>query len=171
MHRVLVLATVVSAFLFAGAAAAPASAQQVTHTKDSFSVTFDAPAGTLCDFAYHETDTVVENIVIFGDPDNPTRVIDHQTAYVGHENVDTGFLLSEVDRTSEVFNASDATDKIVGLFWHLRTPSGKLVAHQGGLVEFDTNTGDIIKITPHGFAPDFAAFICPLLGGAPAPGA
>jgi hypothetical protein len=31
---------------------------------------------------------IIENIVIFGDPDNPTRVSDHQTAYVGHRGDD-----------------------------------------------------------------------------------
>jgi hypothetical protein len=53
------------------------------------------------------------------------------------------------------------------MFWALRDASGKLVVQQAGQLVFDTDTGEIVKITPQ-FNPDFAAVICPALGGNPA---
>lgn len=65
------------------------------------------------------------------------------------------------------FDAADARLKVVGLNWHLRTPDGKLVVVQAGQAVFDTNTGELLKITP-ALNPDGAAVICPALGGHPA---
>ena len=38
---------------------------------------------------------------------------------------------------------------------------------QAGQLLFNTDTGEVVKVTPH-FDPDFAAVICPALGGNPA---
>ena len=67
---------------------------------------------------------------------------------------------------TETFNAGDQTLKGVGLFWHLRTPAGKVVVVHAGQTVLDTATGEFVKLTPNS-APDLAAVICPALGGSP----
>jgi hypothetical protein len=74
--------------------------------------------------------------------------------------------LHERDRTSVIFDAKKGTGKNVGVFWHLRNAAGKLVVVQAGQMTFDSN-GNLIKVTPH-LNPDYAAVICPALGGSPA---
>ncbi|HEV8574995.1 MAG TPA: hypothetical protein VGR43_09840 [Dehalococcoidia bacterium] len=157
----------VLALLAFGLAAATARANGPTHFKESFSGTFSIPAGELCDFTYAEEFSGVDNVTIFGDPDNPDRVIIEENLYVKHINVDTGDFVDEYDHLVFQFNAADATFKQIGLFWHLRDPSGKIVVVQAALAVFNTDTGELIKITP-GLNPDFGAVICPALGGSPA---
>jgi hypothetical protein len=83
--------------------------------------------------------------------------------HASHTNVDTGFKLTETDYFSDQFRAG--TEKVVGIQWHLRTTGGKLVVvHAGELV---VSGGEVLKFTPN-FNPDFAAVICPALGGQPA---
>jgi hypothetical protein len=151
--------------LFAGALSAPAAlAAPPTHIlKQTFSGTFSAPAGTLCDFDYYQTFTAVDTGVMF---DDGSFVI-HETQYVTHTNLDTGYTLSEVDYLALNFDASDAQFKQVGVFWHLRNADGKIVVVQAGQLLFDTDTGDLLKFTPN-INPDFAAVLCPALGGQPA---
>jgi hypothetical protein len=65
------------------------------------------------------------------------------------------------------FDAAGARLKAVGLNWHLRTPDGRLVVVGAGQAVFDTNTGELVKITP-ALPPDAAAVLCAALGGHPA---
>jgi hypothetical protein len=155
--------------LFAGALSAPAAlADQPTHViRQTVSGSFSAPAGTLCDFNYQNDFTVVDTGVIFGDPDNPDRVVINETEYNTHINLDTGYTLTEVDQIVFHFDASDATEKNVGIFWHLRDPDGRIVVVQAGQQLFNTDTGELLRVTPN-LNPDFAAVICPALGGQPA---
>jgi hypothetical protein len=146
---------------------APAQAQQVLHTTESFSVQFDNPAGTFCDFNEKEVATIYDNNVIFGDPDNPDKVITYEEEDITHINLDTGYTLTEVDDIVFVFTAADAQLQQVGLFWHLRNPDGKIVVVQAGLITVDTDTGEVLKVTPN-INPDAAAVLCPALGGSPA---
>jgi hypothetical protein len=55
----------------------------------------------------------------------------------------------------------------VGLVWHLRDPNGKIVVVQAGQELFDTNTGELIKVTPAStlMARQYSG---PALGGSPA---
>jgi hypothetical protein len=146
---------------------AAASAAGPTHFQFSDSGTDFAPAGELCDFDYTASFTVEANVVLFGDPDNPTKIIDYVSLAKTHTNADTGYSLSEVDHFAEQVNAGAEQVKQVGVFWHLRDSSGKLVVVQAGQILVDTSTGEIVKVTPN-FNPDFAAVICPALGGSPA---
>jgi hypothetical protein len=150
-----------------GLIASPASAAQVTHEKSSFSGQFVIPGGAFCDFTLEEIFTIHDNSVIFGDPDNPDKVITQEKQEVTHVNLDAGYALSEVDHEVLVFDASAARFETIGLVWHLRDPDGKIVVVQAGLMVIDTNTGELIKVTPH-FNPDAATVICPALGGNPA---
>jgi hypothetical protein len=136
------------------AAASTASASRPLHERSSFSASFDLAAGEFCDFAYHQEGTAYSNALIWGDLENPTKVT----------NVDTGATLSEVDHITFFFSARTARQKTVGLFWHLRTADGKIVVVHAGQWVIDTNTGETVKITPN-FNPDFAAVVCPALGG------
>jgi hypothetical protein len=142
------------------ALAAVASAGQPTKTPINDSGTFDAPAGTVCDFhfslAFSETGTQT----VFSD-----RIEVHLVQFNTWVNVDTGYTLTERDQ----FNLTiypDGTTKQVGVVWHLRDASGKLVVQQSGQFIFDPS-GNIVKITPH-LNPDGAAVLCPALGGSPA---
>jgi len=157
------LATLVCSLVLVPAA----RADDPIHTKTSFDFDFTHPAGTFCDFELHDLAHIIDNTIIFGDPNEPNRVITQETAYVTHINVDTGYTLTEVDHLVFQFDAADARLKVVGLNWHLRTPDGKLVVVQAGQAVFDTNTGELLKITP-ALNPDGAAVICPALGGHPA---
>jgi hypothetical protein len=147
--------------------AVSASAGGPQHEKSTFSGTFRFAAGELCDFNYKQTFTVADNALIFGDPDNPDKVIVQETQQVTHTNRDTRYSLSEVDHLVFTFTSADAHFKQVGIFWALRDASGKLVVQQAGQLVFNTDTGELVKVTPH-FNPDFAAVICPALGGNPA---
>jgi hypothetical protein len=137
------------------------------HEKSTFSGSFTFAAGELCDFNYEQTFTVVDNALIYGDPENPDKVITQETQYVTHTNLDTGYSLSEVDHLVFTFTSADAHFKQVAMFWALRDASGKLVVQQAGQFVFNTDTGEVVTVTPH-FDPDFAGVICPALGGNPA---
>ena len=160
-------AAFVAVVVAASVAAPGAAAQQVTHGTADFSETHVAPAGTLCDFKYRQEFRFVDHFTVYGDPENATRAIDHITLYVTHTNVQTGYSLTEVDRYNETFNAGDQTVKDVGVFWHLRTPAGRLVVVHAGQTVLDLTTGELVKFTPNSGS-DFAAVICPVLGGSPA---
>jgi hypothetical protein len=147
--------------------AVSAWAARPLHVKDTFSDSVTVPAGELCDFNYEESFTVVDNSLIYGDPENPDKVITQETAYITHTNLDTGYSLSEVDHAVFTFTSADASFKQVGLFWALRDASGTLVLQQAGQAVFNTDTGEVVKVTPH-FNPDFAEVNCTSLGGNPA---
>ena len=143
----------------AGSTAAWADGPQ--HVKSTFP--FDPPpqpAGTFCDFNYGEVATVSLDAIIFADTET-----DHLTINDTHTNLDTGFSLTETDHLT-MFTAADGQTKTVGIFWHLRTPDGKLVVVQSGQLVISP-TGEIVKVTP-AVNPDSAAVICPALGGHPA---
>jgi hypothetical protein len=146
---------------------ATARADRPLHFKSTFSDSFSAPAGQLCDFDYAQTFTEEDNIQLFGDPNNPTKFVDHATLFVTHTNVDTGYTLTEVDHVTVTSDSATGTTRQRGILWHLRDPSGKIVVVQAGQAIFDDLTGEVIKVTPN-FNPDFAAVVCPALGGRPA---
>jgi hypothetical protein len=142
----------------AGTAAKP------THIlKESFSDSFSAPAGTLCDFNFSQSFTIVDTGVFF---DDESFVIS-ETAYVTNTNVDTGYALTEVVHNTLHLDTSKGTFKQAGLFVQLRDASGKLVVVQAGQLVFNIETGELLKVTP-AVNPDFAGVICPALGGQPA---
>ena len=87
----------------------------------------------------------------------------HEKLTVSHTNVDSNYTLTENDTVFLTFDV--ASEKDVGVFWHLRDSSGKLVVVQAGQVRFD-ETG-LIKFTPN-LNPDFADVVCHALGGNPA---
>jgi hypothetical protein len=129
---------------------------------ERFTETFEgehlSPAGELCDFDYLQVFSGTDEVTIF-----PDRVQVQETLTVAHTNVDANYTLTEDDRL--FFTFREDSEKHVGVFWHLRDPSGKMVVVQAGQLRFD-ETG-LVKFTP-GLNPDFAAVICPALGGNPA---
>ena len=159
MARKLLIVLLALAITLASAGAARAAPEN----RDTFTATFDAGAGQLCDFAYHQ-----EFTVNFSFKELPNGAyIEHDRLFVEHTNVETGYTLREQDRQNFIVKPSTATVKTVGVFWHLRDATGKMVVVQAGQLTFDLNTGNLIKVTPH-VDPDFAAVICPALGGSPA---
>jgi hypothetical protein len=117
------------------------------------------PAGTLCDFTYQNLLTGTDREAIF-----PDKTIDHLTLHATHINKDTGFTLTETDHFTLV--TAGGHIKEAGVQWHLRTADGKIVVVDAGKLVF-TPTFDAISFTPN-TNPDFAAVVCPALGGQPA---
>lgn len=145
--------------------ATAAQAQQVTHTSFPISGSSTAPAGTLCDVAVNNSFTGTVSLVIFGDPDNPTRVIEHDTFNVVHTNAATGQFATEFNRGTA--HSIGDTTRLTGLFfWHVRDESGKLVLNGAGMLTFNDDTGDVLKETP-GLHND-PSLLCPIIGANPA---
>jgi hypothetical protein len=161
MKRLLV---VMAAMMLAGALVSAARAQGPTHFKETFSDSFVSPAGERCDFEYQISFTVVIHDIVFGDVDDPTKLISQVTAHVTHTNLETGYALTEVDRTIQTLDFQAGVGKTVGIIWKLRTPEGKLVFVQVGQVTY-TLEGEVLKITPHLLPEDTAPIVCGLLGG------
>jgi hypothetical protein len=136
-----------------------ASAAAPERFTEPFEGEFFAPAGELCDFDYFQSFSGTDDVTIIGD-----RVQVHETLHVTHTNVNADYTLSERDLVSLFFR--EDSEKDVGVFWHLRDASGKLVLVQAGQIRFDEN--GFVRATPH-LNPDFADVICHTLGGNPAP--
>jgi hypothetical protein len=126
---------------------------------ESFEGSRFLPEGELCDFDYSQTFSGTDEVTIFSDG----RVQVHEKLTVSHTNVDSNYTLTENDTVFLTFDV--ASEKDVGVFWHLRDSSGKLVVVQAGQLRFD-ETG-LIKFTPN-LNPDFADVVCHALGGNPA---
>lgn len=157
MVRRLLLALTLGA-LATGVLAPVAAAGAPERFTESFEGTNFEPAGELCDFDYSQTFSGTDEVTIFAD-----RVQVHETLTVTHTNVDSNYTLTETDTLN--FTFAPDSEMHVGIFWHLREASGKMVVVQAGQLRFD-ETG-LIKFTPN-INPDFAAVICPALGGNPA---
>ena len=167
LSRGLALACGLAAFALSTAVAPVAFADKPVHTVDEFPADESLPAGTVCDFDYEITGTVRINAIIFGDPADPSRSIEHVGFTLTHTNRDTGYALTEKGIVTIQISAEDAREKEVGVPWHLRDASGKLVVLQAGQLLIDTDTGEVLKFTANR-SPGFAEVICPALGGAPA---
>jgi hypothetical protein len=164
MRRFVVAGTLLGVLVLTTGTTA-AWADEPLHEKSSFAGSVTIPAGELCDFAYSESFSFTDNVIVFGDPDDPARVIDQVAQQVTHTNLDTGFTLTEVDYF--VIHEGSDQARVVGIFWHLRDADGKVVLVQSGQLVVNLETGEIVKVTPAVDA-DFAAVICPALGGQPA---
>jgi len=162
MRRLALIITFCLPIVALGATAAAAAPPSHIH-KQTFSDSVSVPAGGLCDFNFSQSFTIVDTGVFFA---NENFVI-AETAYVTNTNDDTGYTLSEVVHYVLKLNASDGQIKQAGLIVHLRDASGKLVVVQAGQLVIDTETGELLKVTP-AVNPDFAGLICPALGGQPA---
>jgi len=104
-------------------------------------------------------------LTIFGDPDNPTRVTEHDTFHVVHTNLATDQYATEFNRGTA--HSVGNTTRLTGLFfWHVRDESGKLVLNGAGTLTFNDDTGDILKATP-GLHTD-PSLLCPIIGANPA---
>jgi hypothetical protein len=149
--------------------AAPASATTTEHVMRVVGPeSADFPAGTLCDFAYHQEASYTQNLTRFFDADgNLVSVIDEVDITVVHTNVDTDYSLTEEDHYAAHVDLVSGIAHLTGQSWHLRTADGRLVLSGAGLIIDDIFTQGEFTQTPHAFA-DFPATICPALGGAPA---
>jgi hypothetical protein len=158
-----VLAVAIALLVVAGMAGA-ANAARPHHFKGTFSDVFVKPAGEGCDFDEQISFTLVFNDIVFGDLEDPSKVISHITADVAHTNLDTGYTLTEVDTGVQILNFEKGVGMTMGIIWKLRTPEGKLVFVQVGRVTY-TVEGELLTITPHLLPVDAAPIVCGLLGG------
>jgi hypothetical protein len=128
----------------------------------------DAPAGTLCDFAYHQEAVVTRNATRWFDEAGVLVRVEAQVElWVLHQNVDTGLtLIEELSFAAHIdFVANE--ERLTGQSWHLRDDDGRLVLVGAGLIFTDLGTGEVIQETPNARA-DFAETNCTALGGAAA---
>jgi hypothetical protein len=130
-----------------------------------------APAGTLCDFDYYEEVVVDGFVQLFVDDSGfiVESYLEHYTnLYVLHVNAETGSWFDEVDHYNVVGEQTedDLSRRTVGLFWHGRNADGSVTVVRAGSIYMDFLTGEV-TFTPNS-GPDFAALVCPALGGAPA---
>jgi hypothetical protein len=155
MGAVLTIGTVLGALApVAGSTAAWADGPQ--HVKRSFN--FDDTFSGFCDFDLREVIALSDNVLMY--PDG--RATFHATIHGANTNLATGFTLTDTHHFTD-FVAADGQTKSVGVEWHLRDPSGKLVVVQAGQLVFDSD-GNVLRFTPN-TNPDIAAVICPALGG------
>jgi len=126
-------------------------------------MTFDFvfPAGTICDFDFHNVLTLTDRTAIF-----PDKMIDHLVTFATDTNLATGFTLTDGPDHTTLVTAADGQMKFVGMIFHLRDANGKLVAVNAGQLVFSA-TGEVLKFTPH-VNPSDAAVLCTALGGHPA---
>lgn len=149
--------------------AVPASAGTPMHIKHAFGpIAGDAPAGTLCDFTYHEEDTGTQNLTRFTDEaGNLVRVEDQVDVTILHRNSNTGTTLIEHLHYAAYVDFVNGTATVTGQSWRLVDEEGRLVLGGAGLVETDLITGDVTTQTPQAKAGS-ASPLCTALGGAPA---
>jgi hypothetical protein len=173
-RRVLVLLAVVLvllavALVASAAAAGSASAGDVLHLKaTSPLIAQDYPAGTVCDFAYHEEYVNTSNVkVFFDEAGNPVRVEEQVELSVLHRNLETGFTVTEVTHYAFHFDLVAGEVTLTGNWWHLRDAENRIVVVGSGMYVRDLFTGELLRATPNVGA-DFAEVNCTLLGGAPA---
>jgi len=122
-------------------------------------------SGTQCNFTLDDTFTA--EVVFLAPPNGDTVTL--VTSNVTHTNLATGYSLSEVDHINTVAKSLSSTVMQVGIFWHLRDPSGHVVLVKARQAILDTATGNVISFTPNsGFDQTYAQIICPALGGSPA---
>jgi len=126
-------------------------------------MTFDFvfPAGTICDFDFHNVFSFTDRTAIF-----PDKMIDHLVSFATDTNLATGFTLTDGPDHNTVVTAADGQMKFTGIFFQLRDASGKLVAVNAGQLVMSA-TGEVLKFTPH-INPSDAAVLCTALGGHPA---
>jgi len=131
------------------------------HVKSTVTFDFVFPAGTICDFDFHNVLTIVDNAII--SPDG--GMIEHLLTEATDTNNATGYTLTDIDHTT-LFTAADGQTRFAGLFFHLRDASGTLVVVNAGQVVISP-TGAVLMFTPH-MSPSDAAVLCTALGGHPA---
>ena len=140
-----------------GTAAWADGPQYVTSTTTSDTI---FPAGTICDFDFHNVVTITDRTAIF-----PDKMIVQSVDQATNTNLDTGFTLTDTDHNTTII-AADGQTTLVGIFFHLQETSGKIVAVNAGQAVLSP-TGDLVKFTPK-INPDDAAVLCTALGGHPA---
>jgi hypothetical protein len=158
------LLALAAALLVVASMAGAANAARPHHFKGTFSDVFVSPAGERCDFDQQISFTLVFNDIVFGDLEDPSKVISHTTADVSHTNLKTGYTLTEVDTTVQILNFEKGVGMTMGIIWKLRTPEGKLVFVQVGRATY-TLEDELLTITPHLLPVDVAPIVCGLLGG------
>ena len=143
----------------AGSTAAWAGGPRYVTSTMTFDFVF--PAGTICDFDFHNVGTVTDRTAIF-----PDKMIDHIVSQATDTNLATGFTLTDGPDHTTMVTAADGQMKFAGLAFHFRDASGKLVAVNAGQLVLSA-TGEVLKFTPH-VNPSDAAVLCTALGGHPA---
>jgi hypothetical protein len=158
----LLLAVAVVSAANCGTAASAATPEHLRQTVVAPAV--DLPAGTVCDFGFHQEASYTQNMTRFYDSDgNLVRVEDHVDITVLRRNLDTGYTLVEEDHYAAYVDFASGIAKTTGQSWALRDTSGSLVLSGAGLLSSDLLTGALITQTPN--VKDNRQIFCSALGG------
>jgi hypothetical protein len=150
------------ALVVGAASVASADARDVLHFSGTVGpVAHDYPAGTICDFAYHEEFINEDVITVFFDDDgNPVRVEEQAELWVLHRNLDTGLTLTETVHYALYYDLVAGEVRLTGNWWHLRDAENRIVFIGSGMFVRVLFTGELVRATPK-VAPDFAETMCP----------
>jgi hypothetical protein len=165
--RVASCALLVIGLLSAGA---PASAARPTRQTDTITFASKSPAGQTCNFPLRDTITLTIAVMTLTDASGDAVLeVEHGTGTITHTNLATGYTLTEVGPLNSVRSLDSNTGSTMGVQWHLRDPSGKIVLTVAGRLTYSLDPFEIITVTPRVERYlDYAQTICPLLGGSPA---
>jgi hypothetical protein len=163
------LVSLAVALIVGAASAASAGATDVLHLKATMGpFVQDYPAGTVCDFAYHEEFINTSNVkVFFDEAGNPFKVEEQAEVWILHRNLETGLTLTEVVHYAFHFDLVAGEVTLTGNWWHPRDSANRIVFVGSGTWVRDLFTGELLRATPNVGA-DFAEVNCTVLGGAPA---
>jgi hypothetical protein len=150
----------------AASSAAAASASTPEHLKQTVvAPAVEVPAGTVCDFGFHQEASYTQNLTRFFDGEGSlVRVEDHVDITVLRRNLDTGYTLVEEDHYAVYVDVGSGIARTTGQSWALRDTSGSLVLSGAGLLSSDLSTGALITQTPN--VKDNRQIFCSALGGA-----
>lgn len=153
----------------AAGSGAAASAATPEHVKQStVAPAVDLPAGTVCDFGFHQESSYTQNLTRFFDSaGNVVRVEDQVDITVLRRNLGTGYTLVEEDHYAAYVDLAAGVARTTGRSWALRDSNGRLVLSGAGLLSSDLASGALITQTPN--IQDSRQILCSALGGSAPP--
>jgi hypothetical protein len=164
--RLLLLTVFVVSAVGSGATASAATPE---HVKQSAVVpAVNLPAGTVCDFGFHQESSYTQNLTMFFDSaGNLVRVENQVDITVLRRNLDTGYTLVEEDHYAAYVDFASGVARTTGQSWALRDTNGRLVVSGAGLLTSELATGALITQTAN--VNDNRQVLCSALGGSAAP--
>ena len=107
--------------------------------------------GTLCDFsqAVESLGGTVIRIRIYDTGGNKVKAVLIGDETIRHTNLDTGFSLVEELHGTLHRDFVTGEETQTGLFWHARSPDGRLVLAGAGRTVVDLSTEELVESTPN----------------------
>lgn len=125
-------------------------------------------AGEICDFrqSIESLGGSVIRIRFYDADGNKIRAVLIGDETIRHTNLETGYAIVEELHGALHRDFVTGEETRTGLFWHDRSPDGKLVLAGAGRYTVDLETGELVEWTPNALLEEGA--YCAALAGAPA---